>query len=367
MVIRSMEPEDAAQVASLWQYWFRGRTRTPDSGLVDLVQRLFFERPGAVPEVTSLVADDGAGKLLGIAAVMPTPVLVDGKVQTLAGVFPSVRDPDAPPSVASFLLRKLLAGPQVLTFSDGGHLKFERIWHLLGGHIAPTASLRWLKMFRPVRSLTASRAYRGAIRCPTTPMLRPGADAADWVARRVRPAWFEVRDTAFTGEPLEPEALIEAMAIVHARTRLRPLYTPTYLRWLFAEMARIREQGTFEANLVRAPDGVPVGWWAAYFNPGQLSRVFALDAGARHVDGVVDHLFARAADARVGGLTGRLEPRLRRSMATRGTFTVNGGSLMMVQGRDPSLVDDALLGRLAMSRLEGENWYWWAIVSREVP
>lgn len=367
MIIRPLQPEDAAQVASLWQYWFRGRTRTPDAGLVDLVHRLYFERPGGDPEVTSLVADDGAGKLLGLAAVMPTPVLVDGKVQTLAGVFPSVRDPDAPASVASILLRKLLAGPQVLSFSDGGHVNYERIWHLLGGDIAPTASLRWLKVFRPARLLTASRAYRGAIRYPTTPLLRPLANAADWVARRAGRAWFEVRDAAYLGEPLEPEALIEAIAVVHARTRLRPLYTPTYLSWLFAEMAKIREQGAFEANLVRTPDGVPVGWWVAYFNPGNLSRVFALDASERHMDGVVDHLFARAAGARVAGLTGRLEPRLRRSMASRGAFTHNGGSLMMVHGRDPGLVDDALLGRLALGRLDGENWYWWAIVSREVP
>jgi hypothetical protein len=73
MIIRPLQPEDAAQVASLWQYWFRGRTRTPDAGLVELVHRLYFERPGADPEVTSLVADDGAGKLLGIAAVCPHP------------------------------------------------------------------------------------------------------------------------------------------------------------------------------------------------------------------------------------------------------------------------------------------------------
>jgi hypothetical protein len=367
MIIRPLQPEDAAQVASLWQYWFRGRTRTPDAGLVDLFHRLFFERPGADPQVTSLVAADGDGKLLGVTAVMPTPVLVDGAVQVLAGVFPSVRDPDAPPSVATFLLRRLLAGPQALSFSDGGHVKFERIWRGLGGHIAPTASLRWVKAFRPARLLTASRVHKGAIRAPRAPVLRPLADAADWVASKAQPGWFEVRDAAFVGEPLEPEALIEAMAFVHARTRLRPLYTPAYLTWLFAEMARIREQGALQANLVRTPDGTPVGWWVAYFNPGKLSRVFALDADERHVGGVVDHLFARAAEARVGGLTGRLEPRLQRAMATRGVFTHNGGSLMMVHGRDPRLVDDALLGRLALGRLEGENWYWWAIVSREVP
>jgi hypothetical protein len=36
----------------------------------------------------------------------------------------------------------------------------------------------------------------------------------------------------------------------------------------------------------------------------------------------------------------------------------------MVHAADPTLRDDALLGRLAFSRLEGENWYWWAITSQ---
>jgi len=54
-------------------------------------------------------------------------------------------------------------------------------------------------------------------------------------------------------------------------------------------------------------------------------------------------------------------------MAARGTFTHNGGSRQLVHARDASLRDDALLGRLAFSRLEGENWYWWGIDAATVP
>ena len=140
MRIRPFDERDVPQVASLWQYWFRDKTRTPDADLVELVRRIYLERPGGDPDVTSLVADDGRGAMLGFLGVTATPVVVDGQHRTLAGVFPSVVAPEASTTVASLLLRKFLAGPQALTISDGGHVKFERIWTMLGGGIAPTAS-----------------------------------------------------------------------------------------------------------------------------------------------------------------------------------------------------------------------------------
>lgn len=367
MRIRRFEPDDAALVASLWQYWFRGRTRNPDTGLVDLVRRIYFERPDDTPEIGSLVAEDDSGRLLGFLGVTTTPVIVDGQTRTLAGVFPSIRDPDAPHAVASFLLRKLLVGPQVLTFSDGGHVKYERIWETLGGHIAPTASLRWVKAFRPARSWAEGRYARSDLGGILAPVWRPIYDGGDWIARRSYPHWFRAPEGDYVGEPLTPEMLIEAVSHVHAGSRLRTAYTAPHLRWLLTEMAKIREQGTLEAQFVRAPDGSLAGWWISYFRRNQLSRVFALDGVDRHLGGVIDHLFAAAESRHVGALMGRLDPSLRRPFATRGVFTHNGGSLMMVHGRDRSLVDDALLGRLAFGRMEGENWYWWALRSRTVP
>ena len=168
------------------------------------------------------------------------------------------------------------------------------------------------------------------------------------------------------GEPLTPASLIEANETIHARARLRPEYTPAYLTWLFGELAKSREQGTFTATLVRDERGGVAGWYAAYLRRGDVCRVFALDALPRRLDGVVDHLFGEADDAGAGALIGRMEPRLRRPMAARGCLAHNGGSLMLVHASDRSLMRDAQLGQLAFSRLDAENWYWWRIVSRAV-
>lgn len=362
MRIRPVRAGDEAAVASLWQYWFRDKTRTPEPGLADLARRLYLEHPNRDPNVSSLVAEGDSGEVLGFLGVTVTPVLLDGEPATLAGVFPPVVDPDASPTVASFLLRKFLTGPQALTFSDGGHVKYEPIWEALGGAIGQLQSLRWVKAFRPLElgaTMLAERT-RGA---PWLPLARPLARGGDTLARLAAPARLRARPAAWRGEPLTPESLIDAVALVHAGARLRPAYSAAYLRWLLDEMAKARDQGRLNAELVRDDRGEVAGWHVAYLRPGGVGRVFALEGRERSLGGVIDHLFATADEAGCGALLGRLAPRLRRPMAARGCFVAAGGSLMMVHARDPRLVDDALLGRLALSRLEGENWYWWRIIA----
>ena len=376
MRIRPFDARDAYGVASLWQYWFRDKTREPAPGLEALARRIYAERPGAHPDVTSLVAEGDGGELLGFLGVTTTPVLLDGEPATLAGVFPSVVAPDvASTTVASLLLRTFLRGPQAFTLSDGGHVKFERIWETLGGRILQLQSLRWVKTFRP--ATTAARAFTGGGRRPLRPLALPVAAGADWLARRAMPGRLRAappraprehaRPEPLAGEPLTPATLLEANERIHAGARLRPQYDEPSVAWLLGEMRSIVEQGALTATLVRDPAGGVAGWYVAYVRPGGVCRVFALQALPRFVDGVIDHLFVQAEAAGAGTLIGRLEPGLRRPMAARGCFVHAGGSLMMAHSRDSSLLDDAELGRLAFSRLDGENWYWWALVSGVVP
>lgn len=368
MKIRAFTPADAPGVASLWQYWFRGKTLEPDPGLVDLVLRLYRDNPYKDPAVPSLVAEGANGELLGFLGVTVTPVVLDGAPGRLAGVFPSVVSPDAPTTVAAFLLRKFLSGGQSFTFSDGGHVKFERIWELLGGRIGQLQSLRWVKAFRPVQiglgvgagTLKGVRAVAPAL----MPLARGGDAFARLLARRRLAA--PAAPDGYVVEPLTPSALAEFAPRLLGKARLRPDYTAEAVGWQFREMAKIVEEGEFRARLVRHGTD-PVGWYVYYLKRGGVSRVFDVEAAPAHLDGVVTCLFSEADAGGAGALTGRMEPRLRRPMNLHGALLHNGGSLLMVHSSDASLVDDALLGRLAFSRLQGENWYWWAINSAVVP
>lgn len=360
MNIRPFQAGDARGVAALWEYWFRSKTRDPGADLVDLAHRLFADHPVQDDQVAPLVAEGDDGSLLGFLGATVTPIRVDGRDERMAGVFPSIVDPDlAPTTVATFLLRRFLKGPQAFTISDGGHVRFERIWERLGGRIDPLGSLRWVKALRPA-TLGTGMLGGGLARSSLSPI----ASGVDWLARRGVPARLRARASELEDEPLTPGGLVEVMAELRHDTRLRPAYTEAYASWLFREMSRIGGQGEFRARRVLGARGGWVGWYVYYLKRGGESRVFALDAREDALGDVIDHLFASADAGGAAALIGRMQPRLRRPLTERGCLVHSGGSLLMVHAKDPSLMDDALLGRLAFSRLEGENWYWWAIADR---
>lgn len=369
MKIRALEPEDAPAVASLWQYWFRDKTRVPEPGLTELVTRIYVDNPGIDDTVKSLVAVDDRGGILGFLGVSVTPIIVDGRVGKMAGVFPSVVDPNAPTSVATFLLRKLLAGPQDFTFSDGGHVKFERIWELLGGRIMQLQSTRWIKVFRPVGLALQSASARYGPVSRLEPLMGRVTDALDYVPRRL----FGTRlvagrgDERYQVEELTPALLASSAESIVGESRLRPIYSKDQVSWQHNEMAGIVEQGEFRARLVRTKAGEVVGWYVYYLKPRGVSRLYDIKAQSEHLTGVLNALVTEADSGGAGALMGRMEPYLRSPLHRQGALLYNGGSLLMVHARDKTLVDDAELGRLAFSRLQGENWYWWAIISSQVP
>lgn len=363
MNIRPFVAEDAESVASLWQYWFKDKTRTPDPALTDLVRRIYVDDPNVDPQITSLVAEDQAGKLLGFLGVSVMPVVVDGQDAKMAGVFPSVVDPDASTTVATFLLRRFLAGPQAFTFTDGGHVKFERIWEALGGQIAQLQSMRWVKLFRPVE-LAASGSGKPSLLMP----LAGGADQAlrALAGKKLTLAASGGEGAGFATEDATAEEIARITPDIQRGARLRPVYQAAHLRWQFQQMARIVEQGEFTAKVVRTPGGQPAGWFVYYMKPGGVSRLFALEAHDRYLGAVTDQLMEDADRRGAGALMGRMEPRHRRVISERTPLVYSRGSLQMIHARDASLMHDAQLGRLAYSRLQGENWYWWALDSGRV-
>lgn len=361
MHIRPLRAADAPQVAALWQYWFRGKTRTPAPGLADYVRRLYLERPWFDPEIPSLVAEDDAGRLLGVLGSTVSRFRCGERLLRVACVMPPLVDEAiAPTTVASFLLRKYLGGPQDMTISDGGHPKFERIWEALGGEIAHLQSLRWIKVFAP---LTLALALAGR---PGLARLKGATRPFDRLLARVRRLGLAPAPSALSGEPLTPERLVEHLPLIRQSYRLTPDYDTGYLRWLWAEMGAIRSQGTLQAVTV-SENGQVLGWYVYYLQPRGISRVMQLAAVKPRVGEVLDHLLAHAYAGGSAALLGRLEPRLRRPLSERRCLYSDAGSLLMVHSREPALVHAVLSGQALLSRLEGENWYWWGLISPDVP
>jgi hypothetical protein len=361
MNIRPLRAEDVAGVASLWQYWFRGKTRTPAPGLTDYVRRLYLERPWFDSEIPSLVAEDDAGRLLGVIGSTVSRFRYRDRPVRLACVMPPLVDEAlAPTTIASFLLRKYLSGPQEVTISDGGHPKFERIWETLGGEIAHLQSLRWIKVFRPL-TLALEAAKRPSLR-----RLKSISQPLDRLLARAKRLGLAPPTSPLSSEPLTPERFVSLLPVARQSYQLTPDYDAAYLAWLWAEMGAISSQGELQTATVME-GGRALGWYVYYLQPGGISRVMHLAAAKNRMEQVLDHLFAQAQAGGSAALLGRLEPRLRRPLAERRCLYSDAGSLLMLHSRDPALSHAILAGQALLSRLEGENWYWWGIISPTVP
>ena len=370
MNVRPFEAEDAEAVASLWRYWFHDKVRGPAPKLARLARRWYAEHPFADLEVPSLVATDDDGKLVGFLGVMVTPVEVDGKPGRLAGIFPPVLDPEgAPTTLAALLLRRFLAGPQDFTFSDGGHPKFERIWTSLGGEVAPLASIRWIKLLRPVELMAGARIERPWLRR----VLQPVARGSDGLLRRGVPGFLTAAPIPLPGgrsaashhkiitRQVSANEWEEAAASLRSEARLRPCHTPDLIAWLTHEISSVERLNPVQLGVAEDEYGSVVGTWFTSVPVGDLARVFSLSAKPRWSGEVVN---AMLADAEAGGATavmGRLDPVFRRAITDARCLLHAGGSLQLLHARDRTLLRDALLGNVAFSRLDGEAWSWWAI------
>lgn len=370
MTIRALEAGDEALVAELWRRQFRPNRTVPLAPLEHWVQQVYLAHPNRSDDVPSWVAVTDAGMAEAFAGVTVAQLTGEnGFSGRLATVFPPVVDPQAGRSAAAgLLLRRVLSGPQDVTWSDGGHPKFERVWRRLGGEVEGLGSLRWVKLFRPNRHAATS------LDVPVAASLLVGAAGlADAGLRSLLTARFTAAGRSPTrgdgSRPFVPTAsraipaqrLTELLATLHGAHPYRVAYREADLAWRLSSLRGVASLAPIVTAEVADEDGHAVGAYVASLPRGRVGRVFLLAHASGWDQAVVDRLLKDADDREVTALMGRLDPSVRRAVIDRGALVHPGGSLRLVHARDPELQQAALLGRLHLPRLEGESWIWWRI------
>src|SRR5215216_3105786 len=124
----------------------RSGSRTPPRQLADYFERLL-DHPWADPEIPSLVYVDQIGRIVGfIGSHVRRLRFNDQRIRVgLSGQFMS--HPDARNrAVGALLLRRYLAGPQDMSMTSAVG-EMTRMWKALGGQMAVTGSIRWVRIF----------------------------------------------------------------------------------------------------------------------------------------------------------------------------------------------------------------------------
>jgi len=358
--IRPLERGDVQAVTDLYEAVFRsGLPRKP--GLPAEFERTVLDHPWADPDIPSLVYESDGGAITGFLASHVRRMRHGSSPLRMACSGQLVTDPAfARRGIGALLLRHYMGGPQDLTITDGANDAVRGIWEGLGGSASALSSLGWTRVFRPAAVVTDRLERRRGGRA------LPGAAAAARVADAGAGRPLRPRAVATVAEPLDPAALINAVAELSRAGpgsgrraapayEMGPDYDEPFLEWLFGEMEAVKARGELVRRLLRDSFGTVVGWYVFYSWPGGVSQAIQVGGAPASAGLVLDHLFQDAAERGCAAIQGRLEaPLLPALRARRCLFS--GSDWALLYSRDAGPLNAIAYGRALLTRLEGEWW-----------
>jgi hypothetical protein len=344
--IRHLEARDLPGVVAL----MRAHLPPPVHDEAFLASSLL-EPPEADPETPSLVAVDEQGAIVGFLAGPARRLSLDGRpLRAVCCSHLVVAESARTSATGVQLMRRLLAGPQDLSFTDSANDAAARLWRALGGHLDHSRSLDWMLVLRPGR-LLGSIAAAALRRGPLRRSLPVDAVPAQVVGRRLLPRAFPALDPSVEGAPASAAEIVEALPAASGRIRLRGDHSVEYLERAFYYL---RERHELVTRIVRQA-GRPIGWYAYVTRPGAAGRAIHVSADQRRIDAVFGELLGDARERGCAAMSGRLEPHLERSLRDRAA-AAGFARRTVFHARDPEVAAILASSSSLLTQLDGE-WH----------
>lgn len=299
-------------------------------------------------ELPSLVAVDAGGAVIGFIGVQARRMRYnDQPIRGVCCTQLTVTTGHRTEAVGVLLLRRVLSGPQEITWSDSSTDVVARLWQAFGGHTDHARAADFMLVLRPLRWVG------GVLRTRIS-------------GREVGRRWLPVRafpiGSRFSQAPEEKQApdvdgreTTAAEVAVHIGDISRHL--TTHVDWDEAELDHmLRQVGAVDRGLscrmVRR-SGREIGWYAYIRRPGGVSRLLHLAAAKKAADDVLGELIADATSSGSAVLAGRAEPHLEWSLRRR-RAALGFVRQPIIRASDPKLAASLGTGASLLTRLDGE-------------
>jgi hypothetical protein len=355
-LIRPFQRDDIPAVVTLFRWAFGANGNHAAVGLDTYFERVFFESPWYDEELPSLVHVGANGSIDGFIGVQPKRLRFRGRRLRVVAATKLMAAPDATPLVASQLIRRVLAGPQDLLFSDISNDAGRRMFESLGGTTVLLYSLEWQRPVRPARHALSWLAARG-VPAVITWGLRPFAWTAEPVLSRWVPGGSARSPAACAGysvDDLPMDVLATRLPELLPGRALQPEYDVPWLEWVLRVAQQREPRRTLRRRLVRDSRHHPAGWFLYLVEPGGAAEVLQLVARKDAQAAVFDALLADAWSAGAAMLSGRLEPGMVFEMSSRGCYFRQAGLWSLAHTKDLEILAAMQNGNAFLSRLEGE-------------
>jgi hypothetical protein len=259
----------------------------------------------------------------------------------------------------ALLLRRLLSGPQDLTFTDSATDRVLQMWERFGGHLDHARCYDFMIVLRPVRWLGAvarASARRRVVGSGLAPVGALPIQAAGPRLLRLASHDLPWPDPSpdVEGRPASAATLVEHLPTITPEVRLRVDYDQEYLGFQLALIER--SAGSLVCRIVTRSD-TPIGCYAYVPQRAGTARLLFLASSAADADAVLGELVEHARGAGASVLAGRAEPHLHEPLRRRlAVFGAAGRA--MIHAREPEISALLATSSSLLTHLDGE---WWTV------
>jgi hypothetical protein len=357
MPVRPLAEDDIPQVADLYWTVLRERKGAPPPAVQSFLRELYFTNPWMDSSLPSLVYEE-KGKIAGFLGVIPRRMCLRGEpIRTAFGgnfvVHPEFRN-----TLAGLrLLRTYMEAGQDLSQTDSANDTSRALLERLGFTTILPYSLHWIRLLRPVRSLTYAmlRMGQSALSAALELASRPFCSAADVVAAKLPSSPFRQTESELQAGELDIATLLGCLSEVRAQYSLWPQYDERSLGWLLNFMERMKGHGNALRKFVlRDASGKIVGWYIYYATPNGFGEVAQIGGARQRMKSILDHLFHDAWSHGAIALHGILDRRLMDDFSDKNCFFTCRGGWMVAHSRKPELLQLLNHGDAFLTRLDGE-------------
>jgi len=352
-VVRPFQRDDIPAVVELFRWAFQRNGNHAPGELESYFDRAFFENPWYDEELPSWVHVAESGGIDGFIGVQPKRLQFRRRRLRVITATKLMAAPTATPLVASRLLRRVLAGPQDLLYSDISNDAGRRVFEALGGSTVMLYSLKWQRPVRPARHAIAWLEARGAPGI-VTKLSRPLGSMVDAMLGRGGPLRVPPVPEGYVIDDLSLDVLATQLRDVVGNRPMHPDYEVPWLEWVLQIARQTAPAAVLRQRLVRDANQRPAGWFLYFVAADGKADVLHLAARKNTSAAVFDCLLADAWSAGVTMLSGRLEPGMIQAMTARHCVFRRADYWTLVQTREPEILATIAAGQAFLSRLEGE-------------
>jgi hypothetical protein len=353
--VRRFTRDDIPRVAQLHREVYPpGTAHRTDVGAYDAYfNSVFLQNPAGEGPLSSLVYEEGNGKIVGFVGIVRRRVTINGcrYEAAVSSQFIVGRQANTP-LVAVRLLKAYVEGPQDLSIADEATESARKLWESVGGTTLPLQSLYWTRPLRPARLAISFARQRRAL-APFAIAAAPLAWALDTLATRLPGGHFRQADPSVDAEELSAKTIAAYAQDMYRDQAMWVDYDERTLQWLFDRAATRRSGGRVLTAAFRRKLNV-VGWYICHLHPGGQAQVVQLAATSSSINDVLDHLFYHAWRNGAVAANGRLDPRFMQVLSDKYCLFHRRGPWFLVKARRPELLSAFQSGKAAFSLIDGE-------------